>query len=137
MSAGLAFLLLSSGGFMAFITAAALQTEETEGPQRQPIVLWPMLLPAAAVLAVIVVATAFSRWAAYRHDWSVALNHVSYAVLIGCVAGLLTAVWINGKPAWCQSIVRLSARAAAHPGRAWLGALALAAAFVAGALSRS
>jgi hypothetical protein len=132
----LAFLLLCSGGFMAFITAAALQTEG-EGPQRQPIVLGPMLLPTAALFAVVVVATAFSRWAAHHHDWGVALTHVSYAVLIGCVAGLLTAVWIRGKPAWCQSILRLSARAAADPGGAWLGALALVVAFVAGALSRS
>ena len=134
MSAGLAFLLLCSGGFMAFMTAAALQTE---GPQRQPIVLWPVLVPAATLLAVVVVVTAFSRWAAHHHQWSVALTHVSYAILIGSVAGLLTAVCISGKPSWCQSIVRLSARAAANPGGAWMGALALAAAFVAGALSRS
>ena len=119
---------------MAFMTAAALQTE---GPQRQPIVLWPTLLPMAMVFAVIVVATAFSRWAAPYHDWRVALTHVSYAVLIGSVAGLLTAVWINGKPGWCQSIVRLAARAAANPGAAWLGALAVTVAFVAGALSGS
>jgi len=134
VSVGLAFLLLCSGGFMAFMTAAALQTE---GPQRQPIVLSPVLLPMATMFAVVAVATAFSRWAAHQHDWSVALTHVSYAILIGCVAGLLTAVWIHGKPAWCQSIVRLSSRAAANPGGAWLGALALAVAFVAGALSRS
>lgn len=119
---------------MAFMTAAALQTE---GPQRQPIVLWPVVLPLAMVFAVVIVATAFSRWAAHHHDWGVALNHVSYAVLIGCVAGLLTAVWINGRPAWCQSIVRLAARAAANPGGVWLGALAVVVAFVAGALSRS
>jgi hypothetical protein len=134
VSIGLAFLLLCSGGFMAFTTAAALQTE---GPQRQPIVLWPVLLPTAMVFAVIVVATAFSRWAAHHHDWGVALTHVSYAVLIGCVIGLLASVWIQGKPGWSQSIVRLAARAAANPGGAWLGALAITVAFVAGALSRS
>lgn len=133
MSLGLAFLLLCSGGFMAFITAAALQTE---GPQRQPIALGPMVLPAAMVFAVIVVATAFSRWAAHHHDWGVALTHVSYAVLIGCVAGLLSAVWIHGKPAWCQSIVRLSARTAANPGRAWFGAAVVMVAFVVGSVSR-
>lgn len=134
MSLGLAFLLVCSGGFMAFMTAAALQTE---GPLRQPIVLWPVLMPTAMVLAVIVVATAFSRWAAHHHNWGVALTHVSYAVLIGCVAGLLTAVWINGKPGWSRSIVRLAGRAAANPGGTWLGALAVTVAFVAGALSRS
>jgi hypothetical protein len=130
----LAFLLLCSGGLMAFITAAALLTE---GPQRRPIVLGPMLQPAATVFAVIVVVTAFSRWAAHRYDWGVALTHVSYAVLIGCVVGLLLAVWIQGKPAWRQSIVRLSVRTAANPGRAWLGAALVTAAFVAGAISRS
>ncbi len=134
MSIGLAFLLLCSGGFMAFITAAALQTE---GPKRQPIALGPMLLPTATVFAVIVVATAFSRWAAHHHDWGVALTHVSYAVLIGCVAGLLLAVWIHAKPTWCQSIVRLSARAAADPARAWFGATLVMVAFVAGAVSGS
>lgn len=134
MSIGLAFLLICSGGFMAFSTAAALQTD---GPQHQPIALWPILLPTAMVFAVIVVATAFSRWAAHQHDWGVALTHVSYAVLIGSVLGLLSAVWINGKPAWRRSIVRLSERAAANPGGAWLGALAVTVAFVAGALSRA
>jgi hypothetical protein len=119
---------------MAFITAAALQTD---GPQRQPIVLWPIVLPTTAVFVVVAIATAFSRWAAHHHDWGVALTHVSYAVLIGSVLGLLSAVWINGKPGWRQSIVRLAARAAANPGGAWLGALALMVAFVAGALSRA
>ena len=133
MSIGLAFLLVCSGGLMAFTTAAALLTE---GPQRQPIALGPMLLPTAMVFAVVVVTTAFSRWAAYHHDWGVALTHVSYAVLIGSVAGLLLAVWIQGKPAWCQSIVRLSVRTAANPGRAWLGATLVTVAFVAGAVSR-
>ncbi|MFO1162993.1 MAG: hypothetical protein U1E60_29445 [Reyranellaceae bacterium] len=133
MSIGLAFLLLCSGGFMAFLTAAALQTE---GPQRQPILLRPMLLPTSMVFVVIVVATAFSRWSAHHHDWGVALTHVSYAVLIGSVLGLLSAVWISGRPSWCQSIVRLAARTAANPGGAWLVAAIVMVAFVAGVVSR-
>jgi hypothetical protein len=78
-----------------------------------------------------------SQYLGHGRLWSTALNRVSYAVLIGGVLGLLSAVWMVSSETWRGRIVRIAGNVAANPGRAWTSATIVVAAFIGGAIARS
>ena len=133
MTVGLTFLLLCSAAFVTLAVMASYVTDRAGGPLRHSSILSPVAL----VLATVVVATTLSQWVEHQRDWAVALNRVSFAVLIGGVVGLWSAVWMAGKESWRARIVHYSAYVAANPARAWISAVVLMVAFVAGIASRS